>query len=134
MDGFVPEATVVVVIAWFTFCARADEALGVKLLSPGYEAVIEWGPRASVEVVKVACRDEFSVPVPMIVLPSLNVTVPVGVPPPGGTVATVAVNVTDCPKLDGLEDELTDVIELDWFTICVTALDVLLPNVFATPE
>lgn len=39
-------------------------------------------------------------------VPSLNVTVPVGVPDPDDT---VAVNVTDCPKLDGFKEEAREV-------------------------
>src|SRR5437660_1602415 len=35
-----------------------------------------------------------------------NVNVPVGMPPPGGTAATVAVKVTGCPNTDGLDDEM----------------------------
>ena len=53
-----------------------------------------------------------SVPVPSVVAPSRNVTVPVGVPVPGGTTATVAVNVTDCPNTDGLADDATVVVVL----------------------
>ena len=34
--------------------------------------------------------------------PSENWTVPVAVPAPGETAATVAVNVTDCPKTEGV--------------------------------
>jgi hypothetical protein len=42
----------------------------------------------------------------MVVAPSLKLTDPVGVPgTPFGRV-TVAVNVTSCPKLDGLDEEL----------------------------
>ena len=43
-------------------------------------ALIEWLPAASVEMVKVATPLASSVPVPSVVVPSLNVTVPVGVP------------------------------------------------------
>ena len=50
-----------------------------------------------------------SVPVPRVVVPSLNVTVPVGVPAPGAVTVTVAVNVTDCPKTDGFTLEVTTV-------------------------
>ena len=46
---------------------------------------------------------------PMLLPLSLNCTVPVGVPVPAGP-ATVAVNVTDCPKSDGLADEVTVVV------------------------
>ena len=35
------------------------------------------------------------VPVPRVLAPSLNVTVPLGVPLPGNTALTVAVKVTD---------------------------------------
>ena len=48
-----------------------------------------------------------SVPVPNTVAPFLNVTVPVGVPLPGATAATVAVNVTDWSNTEGLCDEIT---------------------------
>ena len=44
---------------------------------------------------------------PSVVVPSLNVTVPVGVPAPGALTVTVAVNVTDWPKTDGLADEVS---------------------------
>jgi hypothetical protein len=40
------------------------------------------------------------------VVPSLNVTVPVGVPDPD---ETVAVNVTDCPEFEGFKDETSEV-------------------------
>lgn len=43
---------------------------------------MEWLPVVSVEVVKMATSLLLSVPVPMFVPPSLNVTVPVGVPDP----------------------------------------------------
>ena len=48
-------------------------------------------------MVKVARPPASSVPVPRTVAPSLKVTVPVGVPAPGLTAATVAVNVTAWP-------------------------------------
>ena len=50
-------------------------------------------PTVSVAVVKVACPVEFSIPVARVVVPSVKVTLPVGVPLEA---ATVAVNVTDC--------------------------------------
>ena len=43
-----------------------------------------------------------SVTVPREVTPSKNSTDPVAVPTPGETGATVAVNVTDCPKTEGV--------------------------------
>ncbi len=46
---------------------------------------------------------------PRLVPPSLNCTLPVGVPEPGATADTVAVKVTDCPNTEGLLFELTSV-------------------------
>src|SRR5947209_5611955 len=51
-----------------------------------------------------------SVPVPRVVAPSLNVTLPVGVPAPGATGETVAVTVTDCPDTDGLAEDVSVVV------------------------
>ena len=66
-----------------------------------------------------------SVPVPNTVVPFLNVTVPVGVPPPGATAATVAVNATDWPNTDGLCEETTVVKLAALFTVSVRAAEVL---------
>jgi hypothetical protein len=49
----------------------------------------------------------FTALVPRLVAPSLNVTVPVGAPPPKP--ATVALNVTDWPKLLGFVEVVSDV-------------------------
>ena len=59
-------------------------------------------------------------PVPSVVLPSLNVTVPVAV-----VDETVAVKVTDEPYADGFKDEANVVVELALFTVCVRTEDVL---------
>ena len=45
-----------------------------------------------------------------VTAPSVKVTVPVGVPAPGATAATVAVKVTTWPKTEGLAVELTVVV------------------------
>jgi hypothetical protein len=88
----------------------------LKLLSPAYTAVIVCEPMASELILKVAASPD-SVPVPSVVAPSLKVTVPVGVPLPGATTLTVAVNVTDCPYAEGLPDVLTPVVVLALFTV-----------------
>ena len=60
------------------------------------------------------------VPVPIVVAPSLNVTVPLGALP-----VTLAVKVTAPPALDGLA-ELDSVVALvTWFTTWFKAVDVL---------
>jgi hypothetical protein len=40
-DGFADDATVVVVVAWFTVCVSIEDVLPVKFVSPPYTAVIE---------------------------------------------------------------------------------------------
>ena len=56
----------------------------------------------------VAIPEPSKVPVPSVVEPSMNVTVPVGIPEPGASPVTVAVNVIDWPNTDGLAEETTD--------------------------
>jgi hypothetical protein len=70
---------------------------------------MEWGePKdESADVLNVATPDPFKVPVPIVAAPSLNVTVPVGVP---GDPVTVAVNVTDWPYVEGLGEDVTLVV------------------------
>jgi hypothetical protein len=68
----------------------------------------------------MACP-ELIVPVPNVAVPSLKVTVPVGVPLPAVGL-TVAVKVTETPEVEGLSDETIAVVveigvEEDWFTV-----------------
>ena len=74
-------------------------------------------PMANADVVNVA-TPPLSVPVPMGLPPSRNVTVPTGVPAPGATGETVAVKVTDWPKTEGLADEVTVVVVFVLVTTC----------------
>src|SRR6185295_1280240 len=66
-----------------------------------------------------------SVPVPSVVAPSLNVTVPVGTPTAGATAVTVAVKVTDSPDRDGFTDEVSAVVVSPFCTTWSTVFDVL---------
>jgi hypothetical protein len=70
--------------------------------------------------------------VPTVAAPSRNVTVPLGVPAPGATAATVAVKVTDWPKTEGLVDEVSVVAVAALLTVWVMAAEVLLLK-FASP-
>ncbi len=65
-------------------------------------------PTASAEVVNVATPLPLRGELPMFVVPSKKVTVPVGWNLKKCDV-TVAVNVTACPKLDGLGEEVSAV-------------------------
>ena len=59
-------------------------------------------------------------------VPSIvNVTVPLGVPAPGATAATVAVNVTDWPNTEGLAEEVTTVEVSALLTVWVRLEEVL---------
>ena len=110
-DGLADEVTDELVASGFTTWLNEDEVLAVKLPSAPYTAVIEWLPTASAEVVNVAIPEPFKVPVPRVVEPSRNVTVPVGTPDPGASEVIVAVKVTDWPKIDGLAEEaMIDVV------------------------
>src|SRR5215813_482840 len=72
-------------------------------------------PAASVEVLKEATPLLLRGTWAKTLLPCWKVTWPVGVPVPGGTAATVAVKVTDCPRADGLGVEASVVDEaLAW--------------------
>jgi hypothetical protein len=92
----------------FTVCARVAEVLATNVASPEYFAVMEWEPADRVELEKVACAVAFKVPVPIAVVPSRKVTVPLGVP--GEVLVTVAVNVMSWPVVAGLADDVTTVV------------------------
>ena len=81
-------------------------------------------PTASAEVVSVAFAELSRVPEPSVVAPSVNTTVPVGVPAPGPDTDTEAVNVTGCPNTDGDPDDEMTVAVLVLPTTC-TSFDVL---------
>ena len=66
----------------------------------------------------------FNVPAPKVEAPSLNVTVPVGIPAPLATF-TVAVKVTEPPRVEGDPEVATAVVVVPWITFCVRAADVL---------
>ena len=80
-----------------------------------------WLPRAVVLARLAVALPPDSVAVPRS-SPTLSTkwTVPPGVPAPGPTAATVAVNITLCPNTDGLLDELIVVLVLAWLTVCGT--------------
>jgi hypothetical protein len=67
--------------------------------SPPYTAVRLWPPTASADVDSVAVPD-VTLPVPRLVVPSKKV-----IPPLAVAGVTVAVSVTDPPKVDGFADE-----------------------------
>ncbi len=81
--------------------------------------MMECVPTESVEMAIVATPPPFKTPVPMVVTPSLKVTVPVGDAP-----ATVAVKVTDWLKTEGFTEDASPVV-VAVVTFCTRMDDVL---------
>jgi hypothetical protein len=114
-DGFKEDCSEVEVAVLETVWVKTADVLPEKLLSPPYTALMEWEPTASAEVVSVACALPFREPVPNVVVPSMNVTVPVGAPEPE-VGATVAVKVTGWPGAAGFVDEAS-VVDVGCVTV-----------------
>src|SRR5262249_61580713 len=68
------------------------------------------------------------------VVPSREVTVPVGVPAPGATAATVAVKVTDCPNTVGFVADTTVALLLALLTVCGSVVEMLLEKLVSPPK
>jgi hypothetical protein len=73
--------------------------------------VIECDPAVRVDVLRVAFP-LLRLPLPKVVLPSLNVTVPVHVEG-----VTVAVSLTDEPYIEGFAEDDKPVVEFALFTV-----------------
>ena len=105
---------VVVVAAVLTTWEVAGlDALPAKFVSPAYVAVSDFVPavRNVIEHVPVATLAV------QLSVPSLTVTLPVGVPLPGATALTVKLIVTACPTTDGLGVCAVIVVAVAaWFT------------------
>jgi hypothetical protein len=103
-----------------------DEELFRNPESPAYVAVIEWAPSDKDEAENMATSLAPRGAVPRInVPPSTNVTMPAGVPAPGATGATAAVNSTDWPKVGVLEEADNVVVVFALFTVWVIGGEVL---------
>src|SRR4051812_33714600 len=89
-------------------------------------------PADSELVEKMATPLPLTAPVPWTLVPSTNLTEPVGVPAPGATAVTVAVNVTDWPKTDGDAIGASAVVVLAGLTVCERVAE-LLPMKFVLP-
>ena len=90
-----PEKTSPTACALTTPWVTVVDVDAVWLAVPAYVAVTDREPGVGKVVVQVAIPEAFRVwepaEQPITVVPSLNVTVPVGTPPPGAAAATVAV-------------------------------------------
>ena len=79
-------------------------------------------PADKLDVLKLVWPAPFSTPMPMLVPPSLNVTVPLGVPLP---LVTVAVKVTAWASPEGFREEDSVVEVATPFTVWLRAVEVL---------
>ncbi len=111
------------VMALFTCWVKAAADEEILFASPPYCAVMLCETTPSVFMDKVA-TPVLSVAVPSRVLPSRNVTMPVGVPVAGATGVTVAVNVTIWPDTLGLALLVNVVAVFALFTTCVRPVEV----------
>ena len=109
-EGFAEELTAVVVASLVTTCGEPPSVplLFAQPLAPVKAAVRVWLPTASAAVLKAAWPAPSTATLEaQTVAPSVKVTVPAGTPAPE---VTVAVNVTDCPNVEGLGEELSVVV------------------------
>ena len=95
-------------MALVTTCFTVFEVLPANVESPPYTALTAVVPTLKVDVLKVA-TPPLNDPVPSVVVPFLNEMVS---PSGGGPEldVTVAVNVTGCPKADGLGEDVSVVV------------------------
>ena len=90
-------------------------------------------PTASADVVNAAFAEPSNATVASVVAPSLNTTLPVGVPVPGATADTDAVKVTGWPNTDGdPDDEMTLAVPI-WLATSEMVFDVLPVKVASPP-
>src|SRR5947208_16114853 len=83
-------------------------------------------PTESVEFVKLVPLPPESVTVPSKLVPSIvNCTVPLGVPKPGGTALTAAVQVTGLSKYDGFDEEMSAMLAPALLIVCVKFAEAL---------
>jgi hypothetical protein len=90
-----------------------------KLPSPAYDAVMTWLLWARELVLNVATPEPFKVQVPNTLAPSLKLTLPVGIPPPGAVTLKVLVNNTLAPGRAGLAEEVTALVVPAVLTVSV---------------
>ena len=90
IDGLGLDVNAVAVLARFSTCDKTLEPLLLKFVSPPYRAVIECVPIVKRDTIRLAIPP-LTVPVPIVLAPSLKVTSPVGEPE---VAVTIAVNVT----------------------------------------
>lgn len=120
-------AMTMLVMAGLTVWLRTTEVLAANEVAPEYEAVSVCAPRASVAMAQVAEPEAMgrATQAAKSTPSTWKVTVPVGTPPDE---VTLAVNVTELPKLLKEDGAVTEVVVGAWFTVCARATEVLAMN------
>jgi hypothetical protein len=121
----------VVLEAGLTVSVSAVEVLAEKFVSPLYTAVMECVPGSRPLYIMRAGPPAERVAVLRLVVPSINVTVPVGVPPVEGE--TVTMKVTHWLNTLGFGLAVTVVVVGAWLIVSVRTAEVLGAK-FALPE
>jgi hypothetical protein len=86
---------------------------------------MECDPAVKAAAAQVAWLELRATTLQIVVVPSLKVTVPVGAT--GVLGVTVAVKVTDCPKIDGLAEGVTVVVVVAWTAVPVRLTSCCVP-------
>ena len=125
-DGLADEVSTIEVCARLTRWVT-EPLLSRKLSSPLYDAVIACWATDRFDTVIEAWPPvaELTGWLPMTVDPSMNVIVPLGLPAPGATTETAAVNVTGWPNTDGEPEVVTTVLVAALLTVCPISGELL---------
>jgi len=122
MTGFGATPSAVVVAALLTVKLTAADVEVAKLALPEYTAVRLSTPTGSAAVESVATPEALTFPLPMLVAPLKKLTVPSKAPV--GIGVMVAVRVTEAPKVEGLAEVVSTVVEVAGLTVKLTGADV----------
>ena len=90
---------------------------------------MECVPIVNAEVEKLTVPEVVTCMVASVIAPSLNEIFPVGVPAPGLSTESEAVNVTLCAKLTLTKDDVSATVVAAWLTVSGTAADELAAKV-----
>lgn len=105
-------------------CETADDAEPEKLASPAYDALMLCVPAVNDVSDRVPFPFASRVAVPIVALPSLKLTLPVGIPEAPPAADTDAVKVTAWPKALGFGALIRVVVDEFLFTVCASADEV----------
>ena len=105
-------------------CETPGDAEPEKLASPAYDTLMLCVPTVKDVSERVPFPFASRVAVPIGALPSLKLTLPVGIPEAPPAADTDAVKVTAWPKVLGLGVAVRVVVDEFLFTVCASADDV----------